>query len=586
MCEMRIVALAVVLGVFASAAAGQETTGVLEAKVTDVTIFKGGAGIFRFEGEGVVKDGRLVVKDAPTPAFGTLWFWALDSGVTVTSVNSEQLAVERERGINDTWELLRSNCGKEARIVMKDGESKGETGAAQDWQIEGKIVSVSADRQVMLKTEEGVVACPVGQMRYAVVADAETTETTESRKLSMYVKLKGAEDGRKVRVGYSCLEAGIRWLPAYRMDLDGGKVRLALSASVMNDAVDIQGARASFVVGRPLFTLAGQAAPVSQANVLFDLSKFREQEAANVHGAGKAASWDELIGANLAQQGLTNAAYPDTVDSETAGRTISWDRIPEIKWDDAAQGVAVASSFAEAYHLFYYTAEEVTVARDTSANVVLWTAENPVEHLFVWKVAMPQPYQTPAYAKRLREIYGGGLFTSGSVEDKSKTAVSYEEAIPPMHCLKMTNETGESWASAPLLVYEKGRALGQVWMQYTPGGREAKVVIGTATDIVAHKAQREIAREIEAQKQGKQEYDLVTTKGFLKLENKRDEKVQVEAKVELVGTPVAYEKGAEVTTLRGAGSGLNPETTMKWKVDVEAGKEKELIWTYKTYVRH
>lgn len=594
------VVLAFVLAFSFAAQAGEAEVepGVLASKVVDVAVFKGGTGIFRFEGEGTVKGGQLVLKEAPKPAFGTLWFYSLDDGVKVVSVNSREIDVERERQITDMWELMRKNIGKTARVVMKDGEKSPEHGVPSDWEITGKIVSVSGDKQVLLESEEGLVACAVQEMRYAVVTGAETIEKTKGKKLDICVAVEGAAEGQKVRLGYSCLQSGISWLPAYRMDLASGKANLSLAASVINNVFDIAKSRASFVVGQPLFTLAEQLAPIAQRNAEIDLKEFARQEGANYFYWDEKADLDKMIASNTAQfdslqrKGWAGGSYVTLAETgygaagvrgSTAGLPVAGRMFATAP---PAPQEAVAGEAAEAWHLFYYTADDVTVAKDTSASVVLWTSENPVENLFVWNAPLPRAYQNPEYAKRLREIYTGGLFRASTVDDKSSDPVKYDESRPPVHCLKMTNETSESWASAPLLVYEDGRALGQVWLQYTPAGRDTQVVIGPTSDVRTWKALREVRREIGAHEQDKVKFDLVTYEGFFKIENKRDEKAALQVKTSFAGTPVSYDKGAEVTTERDAGTGLNPATTIEWKVDVEAGKEKVLTFKYTLYMRH
>ncbi len=600
----QVLALAVALLISAAAGAQEAVEpGVLASKVVDVAIFKGGTGIFRFEGEGTVKDGRLVLEEAPRPAFGTLWFYSLDEGVRVVSVNSSEVEVEREREISDIWELMRKNVGKTARVVMKDGEKDPQSGTPTDWEIAGRIVSVSPDRQVFLESEEGLVACAVQDMRYAVVSGAETTEKTKGKKLDICVSVEGAEEGQKVRLGYSCLQSGISWLPAYRMDLSNGKASLALSASVINNVFDLEASRASFVVGQPLFSLAEQLAPIVQRNPEIDLREFARQEYANVFYWDEKPDLDKMIESNAEQ--FAEAQRKAYMSDSWGGRRVAageavMNRMMAADARGGAGGVPLVGTLAKpqqaqeavsketeaAWHLFYYTADDVTVARDTSASVVLWRSENVVENLFVWNVTLPKAYQNPEYAKRLREIYTGGLFKASTVVDKSSDAVRYDESRPPVHCLKMTNETGESWASAPLLVYEEGRALGQVWLQYTPAGRDTQVVIGPTADVRTWKALREVRREIGAYEEKKTKFDLVTYEGCFKVENKRDEKVALQVKTGFSGTPVSYEKGAEVTTERGPSTGLNPRTSIEWTVDVEAGKEKELKFEYTVYVRH
>jgi len=321
------------------------------------------------------------------------------------------------------------------------------------------------------------------------------------------------------------------------------------------------------VVGEPVFTLASVLAPVAQSNTKMDLGEFYSQEAANVAQAPARLK----ISMGMAQADYS-AYFPNGVQAEGVQQ-------------QPAVGKQVTG--APAAHLFYYTAENVSAGKGTSSNIVIRKADGPVAHVFVWFAGAPAIYQNPEYARRLREIYNGGLFTSDTVEDKTGAAVKYTEARAPIHTLKMTNSTEEPWADAPVLVFEEGRAVGQVWLQYTAPGADAELRIGPAVDIRTWSAEREVKRvigESKAAKSSSGKGDLITVEGRLQIENKRKTKAALEITRLVEGTPLAADNDAEITTTRGGG--LDPTATLKWKVDVAPGEKKVLSYTYNKYVPH
>ena len=240
-----------------------------------------------------------------------------------------------------------------------------------------------------------------------------------------------------------------------------------------------------------------------------------------------------------------------------------------------------------AEHLFYYTAENVTAAKNTSSNVVIHKTDIPVEHIFIWTVEAPPVYQNPEYAKRLREIYNGGLFTSDTVDDKSSAVFRYTEATAPVHCLKMTNKTSDPWAAAPVLIFEGERALGQIWFPYTPVGEEGQLVIGPAVDIAASSAEREIKRVIgESKKSSMGKADLITIEGSLQIENRRKTKATLEVVRKVTGTLLSADNNTEVTTRRDRGDGANPTALLKWSLTVDPGQKKALAYKYTKNVPH
>lgn len=548
--------LTVFLIAVARPAAAEEAPpqGVLSAKVVDVAIFKTGSGIFRYEGEGIVKDGRLILAETPSPAFGTLWFYALDDGVVVESVEARDVYRPSERPVAGALELVCRNAGKRAKVVMKD------------WSVEGTILPNAGGGEIPLKTENGVMAVKPDELRYVEIADAASAVESRTKSREMSITLRGAKEGQKVRIAYNCLEQGIRWLPSYRIDLEGQTAHMALAAAVINDVADLAGARASFVVGQPVFTLASVLAPVAQSNKDIQLGEFFKQEAANALGV--------------------QVSY-GRVPAEQHGQARSYDLLYSGAASLEAQ-VAVETIGTQVEHLFYYTAENVSVAKDTSSSVVIMVADDPVEHVFVWDVPNIYIYQNPDYAKRLREIYNGGFFTKDTVEDKSKDAVKYSESESPVHCLKMKNETGQPWAAAPVLISEEGRALSQVWLDYTAADEETKVTIGPAVDIKTRTAEREVKREIGSGTKGSSsdKTDLITVEGYLVIENKRAEKATLAVTRNIVGTVLVADNKCEITAHRAGGSVMNSTATLKWTVDVKPAEKMILTYRFTRSVSH
>lgn len=611
---MRRLVLALALAVLVSAAAfGAEQAeeaeqaapeapaveaGVLEARVVEATIFSTGSGIFTFEGKGTVKDGQLVVRDLPKPAFGTLWFWSMTDEVDVVGVRSKVTRAEYTKQIWNVWELLTRNKGKHARVIMTDGPKTPE-GVPTDWEVEGKI-NFYGDGNLILETENGVLALELKATRSVHIEGAQTavTATWDRKELAFDLEGEGAQDGQEVTLAWMFLQEGARWLPSYRMDLEDKKAALTLAATFINDAFDMTDARVSFVVGKPLFGLSQMASPVVTGNRNVDLAAFgRFQSANELFFDDK--DWSKRIATNLEQQekyagrkirwGQVSAGEVAIAGLPVTGRVFSANgqqSAGEYAFSLAATAAPIADVAVEAWHLFYYEADSVTAAKDTSARVVLWRDETPLKNLFIWSAPAAGIYQNPKYSEKLRKIYSGGIFRASKVEDKSKVKVRYTETAPPMHGIILDNKTGHAWASAPLMVYEDERALGQVWLAYTPDGQEARVVIGPANDVRTWQAEREVFRDIKAGEANGRTYDLITVEGYLKIANKRDGQSSFEIKKHVRGTPISYSDGCEVTVGKASGKILNPPTTLKWEIDIKPGKEHVLTYTYKAYVPH
>lgn len=81
-------------------------------------------------------------------------------------------------------------------------------------------------------------------------------------------------------------------------------------------------------------------------------------------------------------------------------------------------------------------------------------------------------------------------------------------------------------------------------------------------------------------------YDLVTVKGELKLRSHLDKKARVEVTKELSGEVVETAPEAEDIPTAKNLRRVNTHHRLVWDIEVEAGKDATLTYTYKVYVRN
>ncbi len=149
----------------------------------------------------------------------------------------------------------------------------------------------------------------------------------------------------------------------------------------------------------------------------------------------------------------------------------------------------------------------------------------------------------------------------------------------------MDNQSERPWTTASALIVQDEVPLGQDLLRYTSVGRETLVRITRATDVAGSKKEFEIERQHNSKVMYGDQYDQVTVRGELLLQNKRSEPVHAVVTKKTTGTvrETASEAVVEVRA-----EGLNPvnqNSTLKWEVDLKPGEEKSLTYVIEVHVR-
>ena len=128
---------------------------------------------------------------------------------------------------------------------------------------------------------------------------------------------------------------------------------------------------------------------------------------------------------------------------------------------------------------------------------------------------------------------------------------------------------GKTWPEGIVNVYQDYMLIGQDGIQWTPKGREAKVTIGVASDIVVKK--KATVKEISPDDRYNDDYKYTIT---IDLVNYKDKQVTV--KVFDTFPSNALELGSN------PGFEEKPGNQMAWEISLGPGEEKEIVYTYET----
>src|SRR5579859_5836925 len=275
----------------APAASGQAPplSALAKMPVKEVTIFKDGHAFVLHQGKMLTDAAGNVQMDyLPTPVIGTFWPYSTDKNVKLSAVVASPHRVRVERTALHLQELLEANPGVEvsvtevggktysARIVgapERDSEELAKTeppNSGDKLPVKGTVV--------LLKTAAGTAAIPRERIQdITFIGPYKRTLTSEEFRNLLTLKLEwpGNRPGKTADVGMMYLQKGIRWIPSYRVSLDGkGRATLALQATLVNEMTDLQDVTANLVIGVPTFVFQETPDPIGLQQAFAQLSPY------------------------------------------------------------------------------------------------------------------------------------------------------------------------------------------------------------------------------------------------------------------------------------------------------------------------
>ena len=216
--------------------------------------------------------------------------------------------------------------------------------------------------------------------------------------------------------------------------------------------------------------------------------------------------------------------------------------------------------------LFFYPARNLSLKKNETAYLPLFTAEMPYSHLYTWKI---EDY--------LDEL---GRYRSRNEREGEKLAEEVWHSCRLENSLKMPLTT----ASAEFV--KEGRFVGQDVCYYTAPGARTTIRINRAMNILAEQAEFEVEREQNAATFHGHRYDLVKVRGELRLRSRLDREVRVEITKELSGEVAGTAPEAKaIKTAKGLKQ-VNPKHRLVWNIDLDSGQASELTYSYQVYVRY
>lgn len=275
-------------------AAGQPVAlaGVSRMPVKEITVFKDGHAFVLHEGRlPTSAGGKVVLENLPNPVIGTFWPYSVDTKTPLLSVVSSRRKVRVERTPLTLRELLEANVGAEVTIAVDSNR------------LTGRIVNIprrSSEELARLSppdTEETV--SQAGNLFFFQTLDSlkivDFNRVTDVTFKEVPKGMMGGEEFRNLltlnldwtgapaaeaNVGMVYLQKGIRWIPNYKVSLDGhGSAVIKLQGTLINELTDLDDVTANLVIGVPTFAFKETPDPIALSRVATQLSRYFQEDA-------------------------------------------------------------------------------------------------------------------------------------------------------------------------------------------------------------------------------------------------------------------------------------------------------------------
>jgi len=559
------------------AAAAQSGPGQLPVK--EVTVFKDGHAFVLREGTMPTNgEGDVVLDRLPRPVIGTFWPYSADERASLSAtVAGRQIVTVGETALS-MRELLEANLGKRVqikessepypyeatlmRLLERSSEELERTGGG-----DGDPVLPQKSDVLLVRAAGGVRVVQVGQIQKLVFLE-EPSDQVGVEELCNVMTLRLVWKDRpadRARVGMVYLERGVRWIPSYRIMLDGqGKAHVELQATLVNELADLEDVTTHLVIGVPSFAFQDTVDPISLQQTVAQLSNVFQPNAQT------ALAFSNAI--------MTQAAAPSNARfGETRGSGETIDLGPEV------------AGAGRNEDLYVFTIEHITLKK--GSRMVVRVAEFDLEYRDVYVLDLP--FAPPPEVRQ--------HFNSRQQQQLAQLL----HAPKFKHVIRLANDSEHPITTAPALILRQGRLIAQGMTRYTAVGATGDLELTTAVDISMERIDEEIERTPQAMRWNGNEYARTDLRGRVTITNHKQQTVTLEVTRSVLGhVDEASHEGCvehlgrhDDWLARGLPDWwnwyswpywwyhLNAVGRVTWQVELEAGQQMELTYRWHYFWR-
>lgn len=537
--------------------------------VKELVVFKDGHAYVIHEGDMPTDErGNVVMDYLPAPILGTFWAYSATPQAKLQAVVAGQRRVNLKHTALSLRELLEANAG--AKVVLTEVSGTKHTGVivgvllCSPEELEAISPPNTGDKLpvksnvLLLKTDEGTRAMNLERVQDVTFLGDYVTTTTgaEFRNLlTLHLNWGNRQPAKRARVGMMYVQKGVRWIPQYRLVLDGkGGAKMFLQASLINELTDFQNATVDLVIGVPSFAYKDTPDPIALQQTFAQLSQYFRTDADRTLSNALMAQAPRMVGGGLA------ASAPPPLESDLG---------PEVAGTGASED------------LFVFTVKNVSLRK--GERMTLPVSEYTLKYKDVYTLYVPP--------------FGSAPSNSPQPEPRSAEIQSALAAPKVIHKVRLTNTTEHPFTTAPILLFSGDTVLAQDTITYTPRGGTVEIAIGTAVNIPVKQSDTEVKRTAKATTISGVDYTLVEMESTVTLTNYSEKAVDLEVTRQVVGEVDSATPEAEVSKrttvgrpviIDGSGypaSVLNPLSQIVWKLSLARGKSVELKCRWRYYTR-
>jgi hypothetical protein len=486
-----------ILAGFMQPATAQERT-YQQLPIREITVFKDGHAFILHEGLLPTNaQGHIVLDTLPQPVLGTFWAYAADPQADLTCVVAGRDTIEVDQDTTTLLDLVKANISAKVMITEQDGTTYEATilRVLKPNPDETVPSAVSPHEHVMLlETEQGTKALTIMQIKHLTfIDDPKVTTHIPAQKDSLTLQLAWATDKPrdKARVGMTYIQKGLRWIPGYRVEINGmGNAHVKLQATLINDLVDIQDVTAHLVIGVPRFVFEQTPDPISLQETVAQLSQHFRRDHRTAYAFNNA-----LMGQCAEMEyAATPVSSPDAPD-------------PQVKGSEKAED-----------H-FVFTVEHVTLKKGQRLVMPLAEYDIPYEDIYTLDVPFAPPLEMHRQFNNNQQLELAKLFHGPKA----------------LHVLRLKNTSDYPLTTAPALILKQGRILAQGMMTYTAIHGTCDLEVTMAVDIHIKKSEEQIQTIPNAVTWNNDQYAKIEMSGAITLTNYQDKPVTLEVKRSVLG---------------------------------------------------
>jgi hypothetical protein len=575
----------------------EPSSALAQMPIKEVTVFKDGHALVLHAGAMPTDQaGNVVLDYLPTPLLGAFWPYSADKDVKLQAVTASQRRVYVERTALNIREILEANVGAIVTIAENSGQTYPATIVALPYRSGEELEATSPPNTtpqlpvkgevVLLKTQLGVKTVRVDAIRdVTITGELHPKATAEEFRnlLTLKMQWKG-KPAESAEVGMMYIQKGIRWIPSYKVDIDGeGKASIKLQATLVNELADLEDVTAHLVIGVPSFAFQNSIDPMALQQQLAQLSPYFRGDAQTRYGLSNAImSQSAMVAGDF--RGTPPPALAEGGRPETPG--------PEITGSERSED------------LFVFEVQHVSLKKGERMVLPVTEFVLPYHDVFTLDV----PFTPPP------EIWGNVMdYVRGRMANPAEASIARLMAAPKVqHQIRLTNDSKAPLTTAPALVMRQGRLLAQGLITYAAVGSTCDLPITAAVEIAVVKSEKETARTPNAVTWNNESYARADLTGTLKLTNRKDKKVTVEVTRYVLGNLTEAGQGGktemvnvfEDASFLPAGAAQQPSWgwwwwynwpywwyhfngigKATWTVDLEPGKAAELTYAWNYYWR-